>query len=443
MFTKIILKNFKSFDNLTFDISTNKTAKNLVILYGKNGSGKSNVMSSFVFLSELMMTMDVRDHYEAFLAHEDEYSKIADEKLSAILRQSFLDGLRSIKKIIDDYKMLNSSGNMYAEYNFVIGDKPGKYIVELDEEGIVEEQLEFILKKRRGIYFKCSKGGLVLNNSIITDNDLVSSVRDGVRKYWGKHSLLAILLHERNDKSKRFAENNFSENLNLVLDKFMSMSSSLLIGQRQWLGLSTKFPIVHEPLEGRISKKYEEDLDKFAHIFARVFYYTNPQISNVYYKKTYANNNNAIDYELFETKRIAGKNIDISFSRESTGNCKLLDFFCRFLNTTTGHVVVLDEADAGIHEVQFQNLLKELQPYITGQLIMTAHNTLLMELENARSFVYIIDDDGEQVKIRSISDYEKRTFKNNNIRNRYLSNQYGGLPNNQGVDFGLLLKELN
>ena len=66
-----------------------------------------------------------------------------------------------------------------------------------------------------------------------------------------------------------------------------------------------------------------------------------------------------------------------------------------------------------------------------------------MELENARSFVYIIDDDGEQVKIRSISDYEKRTFKNNNIRNRYLSNQYGGLPNNQGVDFDLLIKELN
>lgn len=440
MFTKIRLKNFKSFGDISFDISSNKTAKNLVVLYGKNGSGKSNIMSSFVFLNELMTTMAVRDRYEAFLAHEDEYPKISDEKISAIIRQSFLDGLRSIKKIIDDYKMVDSTENMYAEYNFVLDGKQGKYIVELDENGIVEEQLEFVLKKRRGIYFKCSSDGLVLNSNIITDNNLVSSIRDSVRKYWGKHTVLAILLHERKDKSKNFAENNFSDNLNLILDRFVSMSSSLLVGNRQWLGLCTKYPIAHEPLEGRISRKYEPELDKFARIFARVFYYTNPQISNVYYKKTYVNND--IDYELFETKRIAGKNIDISFSRESTGNCKLLDFFCRFINTTLDQVVVLDEADAGIHELQFQNLLKELQPYITGQLIMTAHNTLLMELENSRNFIYVIDDDGEQVKIRSISDYDKRTFKNNNIRNRYLSDQYGGLPKNQGIDFGLLFKEL-
>ena len=441
MFTKIRLKNFKSFGDITFDISSNKTAKNLVVLYGKNGAGKSNVMSSFVFLKELMSTMDVRDRYEALLAHEDEYSKISDEKLSSMLRQRLLEGLRSIKIIIDDYKMIGSTDNMYVEYNFIIDGRQGKYAVELDESGIVEEELEFVLKKRRGTYFKCSKDGFVLNNTIITDNDLISSIKENVRKYWGKHSVLAILLHEREDKSESFAENNYSDNLNFILNKFLLMSGSLFVGKRQWIGLSTRFPFIYKPIKGRVEKEHEQDLDRFARAFAKVFYYTDQKISNLYYKKTYLNNNK-IGYELFETRRIAGKNIDVPFIRESTGNIQLLEFFCRFINTTDGQVVVLDEADTGIHEVQFQNLLKELQPYITGQLIMTAHNTLLMELENARSFVYIIDDDGEQVKIRSISDYDKRTFKNNNIRNRYLSNQYGGLPENQGVNFGLLFKEL-
>ena len=150
MFTKIRLKNFKSFGDITFDISSNKTAKNLVVLYGKNGAGKSNIMSSFVFLKELMSTMDVRDRYEALLAHEDEYSKISDEKLSSMLRQRLLEGLRSIKIIIDDYKMIGSTDNMYVEYNFIIDGRQGKYAVELDESGIVEEELEFVLKKRRG-----------------------------------------------------------------------------------------------------------------------------------------------------------------------------------------------------------------------------------------------------------------------------------------------------
>lgn len=441
MFTKIRVKNFKSFSDITFDISSNKMAKKLVVLYGKNGSGKSNIMSAFVFLKELMTTMDVRDKYEAFLAHEAEIQKFSDEKFAAMLRQNFIDGLRNIKKIIDDYKMIDSNENVYAEYDFEIDNKLGKYIIELDDNGIVEEKLEFVLNKRRGTYFKCSKDGFILNNSIIFDNNLISSIKENVHKYWGKHSVLAILIHEIDDKSEKFAENNISDNLNMLLQRFLLISGSLSVGQRRWLNLCSRYPIACQPISGKISIENEKELDKFTDVFTKIFYYTNPKISKIYYRKIYLNNE--IEYELFERKMISGKYIDLSFERESTGNHKLLEFFCNFINATIGQVVILDEADAGIHELQFQNLLKELRTYISGQLIMTSHNTLLMELDNSKNFIYILDDASDQIKIRSINDYEKRTFKNNNIRNKYLNNQYGGIPTNVNIDFELLFKELN
>ena len=439
MFTKVRLKNFKSFSDITFDISDNKRSKNLVVLYGKNGSGKSNVMSAFVFLNELIVTMNVRDRYEAFLAHEEELKKINDENISMMLRQQFLDGLRNIKSIIDDYKMIDSNGNIVAEYNFVIDDKAGIYSIELDDNEIISEKLEFVLNKRKGVYFQCSKGKYFINNAIIKDTALMDSVKQSTYKYWGKHSILAILIHEIDDKAKSFAENNFSDNLNLLLDHFRLMSSSLSVGQRRWHSLCTKFPIAFQPVNGSVQVDREKELEKFADIFSKVFYYTNSKINRLYYKKVYQKSN--IEYELFERKLIDGRFIDIPFERESTGNHKLLDFFCNFINAALGQIVILDEADAGIHELQFKNLLEALQPYITGQLIMTVHNTFLMELKDARKFTYIIDDT-DKIKIRSINDYDKRTFANNNIRIRYLSGKYKGIPENANVDFGLIFKEL-
>ena len=54
---------------------------------------------------------------------------------------------------------------------------------------------------------------------------------------------------------------------------------------------------------------------------------------------------------------------------------------------------------------------------------------MLMESEPARNTTYILseDDAGNKV-VKAISDYEKRTYLNNNIRNKYLNNEYGGLP---------------
>lgn len=48
MFTKVRLQNFRSFKDITFDLSDTKNKyKNFAMVYGENGVGKSNLISGF------------------------------------------------------------------------------------------------------------------------------------------------------------------------------------------------------------------------------------------------------------------------------------------------------------------------------------------------------------------------------------------------------------
>ena len=69
MFTTVTLKNFRTFKEANFNLSNKKgEPKPMVILYGENGSGKSNMLSAFALLNELFNTMDLRDFYEELLS---------------------------------------------------------------------------------------------------------------------------------------------------------------------------------------------------------------------------------------------------------------------------------------------------------------------------------------------------------------------------------------
>ena len=100
-----------------------------------------------------------------------------------------------------------------------------------------------------------------------------------------------------------------------------------------------------------------------------------------------------IYYKLIEEKYIAGNYRRIDFERESAGNCQLLNISCYLLTACMGGVVILDEAEANIHDLLFQKLLEEIRPILKGQVIMTTHNTMLMEASFAREATYILSVD--------------------------------------------------
>ena len=134
MFTRVHLQNFRSFGDIILDL-TEKSGqpKNLAVIYGENGAGKSNLASSFVLLGELLSTMDVRDMYEEFL---NQKAIFADESMETMIRQKIKSGMRDMQAIIDDYRMVGNDEPIVAEYEFLISGNAGKYTIAFGQDEI-------------------------------------------------------------------------------------------------------------------------------------------------------------------------------------------------------------------------------------------------------------------------------------------------------------------
>ena len=437
MFTKITLENFRSFDHIVFDLTEKgNVPKHLAVLYGENGAGKSNLMSAFVLLPELTRTMDVRDAYERLLTRDAIFQ---DEKMEKVMREQMRHSLRDMSAIIKDYRMIDCEDTIVAEYEFNINGNNGCYRVEFGQDEIVHERLEYVLNRRRGLYFDCSSDGILINDTVIqgtNGKDFLVDVKETAKRYWGKHSLLAILLYEMKDKSNAFGRDNVTENFNTVLREFRGLSCAVSMGNKSWEGLSSKLQVLKRPLQGHLSLRRETELDYASDFFTQLFTSVDLSVRKIFYKKEF--HDDEIYYKLIEEKYIAGNYRRIDFERESAGNCQLLNISCYLLTACMGGVVILDEAEANIHDLLFQKLLEEIRPILKGQVIMTTHNTMLMEASFAREATYILSvdpDNPSDKKIRCISDYRKRTYAANNIRNKYLNCEYGGVPELRQTEF--------
>lgn len=437
MFTKITLENFRSFDHIVFDLTEKgNVPKHLAVLYGENGAGKSNLMSAFVLLPELTRTMDVRDAYERLLTRDAIFQ---DEKMEKVMREQMRHSLRDMSAIIKDYRMIDCEDPIVAEYEFNINGNNGCYRVEFGQDEIVHERLEYVLNRRRGLYFDCSSDGILINDTVIqgtNGKDFLVDVKETAKRYWGKHSLLAILLYEMKDKSNAFGRDNVTENFNTVLREFRGLSCAVSMGNKSWEGLNSKLQVLKRPLQGHLSLRRETELDYASDFFTQLFTSVDLSVRKIFYKKEF--HDDEIYYKLIEEKYIAGNYRRIDFERESAGNCQLLNISCYLLTACMGGVVILDEAEANIHDLLFQKLLEEIRPILKGQVIMTTHNTMLMEASFAREATYILSvdpDNPSDKKIRCISDYRKRTYAANNIRNKYLNCEYGGVPELRQTEF--------
>ena len=172
MFEYIKLKNFKSLEDVELNLLDRyNNPKKLVLIYGENGIGKSNIASSFFMLSETLRTMDVRDLMEAFLS-EDMNNIKNKEELKKYLKTRYKD----IETIIKENKTVSSNEPMLIEFGFKINKKSGRYILETDNSQIIHERLEFTLTKRKGTYIDISPSKTIINEKIFLDKTTYQSI---------------------------------------------------------------------------------------------------------------------------------------------------------------------------------------------------------------------------------------------------------------------------
>ena len=437
MFEYIKLKRFKSFGDVEFNLLDKKgNPKNMVLIYGENGAGKSNLASAFLLLSETLRTMDVRDFIESMMLKQPDVMQ--DEDFSHFLKMRYKD----LETLIRESKMVCSDSSMYLEFGFKLNEKKGCYIIETNDSQLIHEHLEYTLVKNKGVYFDITPDSYSISAKVFRDRKSYNEIKNACSKFWGKHSLLSIIMHESDDKADNYIKEQLSENFNTILEFFSRISGKIKFGSSQERGfIGLPHAIFGEYDEGIIPKEDEELLDKTELMLNLFFKSIYRDVEKVYYKRSYKED--TIRYRLMQTKMLAGKSRDIEFSMESTGTQSLLQLLPFMLVVVHGSTAIIDEFDTGVHDLLVQKLVRSLYSNLQGQLILTTHNTLLMESGLPKENIYVISEiaNGEK-EIQCITHYDPKIHTNTNIRNQYLNGTYSGTPDLKDVDFQQLLSVL-
>ena len=440
MFLSIHVKNFKSLIDFRIDLSEKKnTPKQLALIYGENGSGKSNIASIFYTLIQTLHTMGFKKSFEDFLANEERMlERRSSSDFKKILNSAFVD----LENIIGNSKTIGIKENLVLEFEFLVNGSKGIYSLEFNEERVIEERLEYLIEKNRGLFFRLEEDSKYFSPKMFS-SDYLNEIKSHVDRFWGKHTLLSILIFERSEKNKDFLDKNVNFNFQDVLKFLERLMCKVNIGNRGGRGFyPINLPLGGEFIDGEVEVANVDELDLAEKVLGHLFTGLYSDMKNLYYARR-ETDNQSVKYKLYVKKLIGLEIRDIPFEQESTGTLNILELLSPLLMAMQGSAVVLDEFDAGIHDILIKSIFEKLSGSLKGQLIMTTHNTLLLESDVDNKYIYIlaVDVDGNK-KINSLDQYDLRVHNNNNRRSQYLKGMYHGVPLVGHVDFDLVVDQL-
>ena len=441
-FVSIKVKNFKSLNNITFDLkkSGNKT-NNLIAIYGENGSGKTNIVEVFFFLQRLIFSRNI----------DIEFSKLPKDMsfLNDALMDRIPDSYADMFKYKNDfdliqYRTIGNNEDSEIEYIFEIDNITGSYYIRFNDE-IVEEKLKYLVKKQKAYYFniKMNENRIEkeLNFKIFTNKEYNKELLENIDKYWGKYSFLSLLVYEMTEKNEKYIFDNVSRKLYDIIFDFLKMNIKVEKGLFP-IGSSDIFKKrgIFDLKEGIIEERRIKEL-KVAEKVLRIFFtQAYSDIKDVNYK--YDKIQDAIKYKLYFTKIVNEKLVDIPVNIESAGTKRIVDEINAFVGALIGETVVIDEIDNGIHDLLIKNIILSIKDDIKGQLIFTTHNTLLLEVLPRESIYILATDYLGRKNINSIKKYGIRIQKNHNIRDMFLYGLFGWVTIFEYIDFYEISEEL-
>ncbi len=433
MFTYVKAKNFKSLKNIEFNLNKTKNKTNQFIsIYGENGSGKTNIVELFKLLQQATMsrTIDIAMNKvpKEFWRIQEEMSNQLPTEVRQIFQLSF--NLR-------EYRMLDEEEATEVEYGFKINDKEGFYYIKFNDE-IIEEKLYYMAGKQRAYLFQINKEdnkiNKNLNKNIFFNGKYTEELIDGIDKYWGKYTFLSLLSFEIIEKNKDYINNNISKNILEVIDKIWLMTVHVDKGALKIIPDNFgKLKKLNNIQKGIVKKDKLSEIKKYENVLNIFFTQAYADIKEVEYEIN--EEEDRIYYELYFNKMIGGQIKSIPSRLESDGTRRILNQFDTIIGSLLGETVILDEIDNGIHDVLMKNIIMSIKDEITGQLIITTHNTLLLEvLPKENIYILSTDYDGNKM-INSIKDYGIKIQKNNNARDLYFKGIFGGIPTTNYIDF--------
>lgn len=433
MFTYVKAKNFKSLKDIEFNLNKTKTKTNQFIsIYGENGSGKTNIVELFKLLQQSTMS---RATDIAMNKMPKEFWKIQEEmsdQLPTEIRQIF-----QLSFNLKEYRMLDEEDATEIEYGFKINNKDGFYYIKFDDE-IIEEKLYYMAGKQRAYLFQINKENNKiiknLNKNIFINEKYNEELIDGIDKYWGKYTFLSLLSFETIEKNKDYIDNNISKNIIEVIDRIWLMTVHVDKGALKIIPDGfVKVRKLNNIQKGIVKKDKLPEIKKYENVLNIFFTQAYADIKEVKYEIN--EKEDRIHYELYFNKMIGGQIKSIPSRLESDGTRRILNQFDTIIGSLLGETVIIDEIDNGIHDVLMKNIIMSIKDEITGQLIITTHNTLLLEVLPKENIYILSTDRNGNKTINSIKEYGIKIQKNNNARDLYFKGVFGGIPTTDYIDF--------
>lgn len=439
MITYVKMHNFMSFKDVLFDFRNGrKGAKKFISIYGENGSGKSN----FVTCIDLL-----RKSIESFYMI-GEIGRIAEFAKEKDIPQEIVEMLvksSNIQKYIESCRMIECDEATEVEYGFRTSGHEGYYIMSFKER-FLYEKLYYFTGKQRGVLYEIDytkeNPKIDFSNKLFKSKKIELELRDEISKYWGKHTLLSILNKEREEKNEEYIKESYLDYVFDIIDMLKDTTIHCKKSSSSGSEVNSYKPanVLRDLREGKIKKDKEDLLDRSERIIRDFFTQAYSDIKDVYYDRKI--DSDVILYKLFVRKMIGGKIRTLSFDNESAGTQHIIDIIRSLLGAFCGVTVVYDEIDDGIHDLLLKNVLESMIDDITGQLIITTHNTYMLETIDIKS-VYLINVDYQGNKEVKCLDKYPRIQGTNNPRIMYLKGLFGGVPIVDILDYDTILQELD
>ena len=460
MFKKIVLDNYKSFRHIEIDLTgAEKKPLDHAFIYGENGSGKSNLIESMMFLKDSMKTVGVLNRLRAFADKHDALKNIDQKRRAAgnslpkqpepdqneiIKIRELLDTMPfDLSAMAEGVRTIDPDAGLSASYHFVINGYDGCYEMRFGNDNrLIYEKLNFVVESRAKDIFEISSSEIrgVAEHQIRTEFSpqlfLNKKYKDGVadliKKYWGRHTFMSILDNEYSLNNAGYMKESLGTGIADVMKYFDDLVVSYNFdGKPVGRGIADK--ILSDLDFGRILPEEKAQLSIFEKALNSFFTRIYSDVKKAYYRTETVDG--MLQYTLCFSKMIGGKRREIEIYRESAGTKRLLGLlFPAFFECARGKTVFLDELDSGVHDRLIKDVVSDLKDTFKGQFVATTHNTSLLEVIDPKNiFVIQIDPRGEK-RILSLNKIE-RTQRNHNNRIRYMNGVFSAVPILGEIDF--------
>ena len=430
MFSKIIVDNFTAFNHFEFDLIENRTdkkAKKLAIIYGENGIGKTCLIKSFYFLKlsydSLIATEDLS---KLFGNAKSEDQSGLEKSLMLFIGNAFNE--YRVSGYLKKYYKINASEDMKLSYELIINKKRYVYSMVFNRKSIIQEKLLFDGE----IVYSCSPSKVDLSPNHFLKDELKEKCKSGFDMYFGeKHTLLSWFNFLRRNVSNSFFKSGVSKEFLLFLDYLNSLivvtkDDETMISQLSIVNYSTSFlsPIS----SGDYNEKKHTKLKMTEMALSMFFSSLYSNIQRVEYSIE-TKETGKQDYHLFFVEKKNNETIMIPFEMESTGTRKMATLFTSLYELVKSKkTIVVDEIDNGINDILLKSIFESLDNSISGQFIVTTHNTLLLR-NSIKKNIYLLDrDNNDSVVSYSLDEFGRKIQSGTDIIGQYLKGLYGGVP---------------